>query len=252
MALPGLLGVLLACLFSAGAAAEASLPDEIRVASEVWEEHSNADGSGLAWDLLRAVFEPAGVKLLPSSEPYTRSIGLARRGKVDAVVGLYRDEITDLDYPRWAYADDHVMALGLASLPRPTLKTLAQYRLTWVRGYDFQTQLPNARHYQEVQRRDGIVAMLREGRADFYIDDDDEITHLLAALPEHDDLQVSTLQALPLYFVFARTERGQVLRQLYDQRMDRLVRSGALRPIFKRWKQHYPYDSAQEPHHGTP
>ena len=247
------LGMLLVGLLSGTAEAqEQTLPAEIRVASEVWEEHSNADGSGLAWDLLRAVFEPAGVKLLASSEPYTRSIGLVRRGKVDAVVGLYRDEVTDLDYPRWAYADDHVMALGLARLPRPTLENLAQYRLIWVRGYDFQTQLPNIRHYQEVQRRDGIVAMLREGRADFYIDDDDEIAHLLGALPQHDDLRVSTLQALPLYFAFARTERGQVLRQLYEQRMDKLVRSGALRPVFKRWKQHYPYDSAQESHHGTP
>lgn len=246
------LGVLLVCLLGTGAAAEVSHPGEIRVASEVWEEHSNADGSGLAWDLLRAVFEPAGVKLLASSEPYTRSIGLARRGKVDAVVGLYRDEVTDLDYPRWAYADDHVMALGLARLPRLTLENLAQYRLIWVRGYDFQAQLPNVRHYQEVQRRDGIVAMLREGRADFYIDDDEEIAHLLGALPQRDDLRVSRLQELPLYFAFARTERGQALRQLYQQRMDKLVRSGALRPIFKRWKQHYPYDSAQEPHHGTP
>lgn len=247
------LGLLLGGLLSCTAEAlEQVPPAEIRVAGEVWEDHSNADGSGLAWDLLRAVFEPAGVKLVTSSEPYTRSIGLAQRGKVDAALGVYRDEIDDLDFPRWPYAADRVVALGLTRLPRPTLQTLANYRLIWVRGYAFQEQLPSVGRYQEVQRREGIPAMLREGHADFYIDDDAEVDFLLASLEQHADLRVSELQLLPLYLAFARTERGRALKQLYEQRMDVLVRSGSLRAIFKRWKDHYPYDSAQESHHGTP
>ena len=244
-----LLGGLLSCTANA---LEQTLPAEIHVASEVWENHSNADGTGLAWDLLRAVFEPAGVKLVGSSEPYTRSVGLAQRGKVDAALGMYRDEVGDLDFPRWPYAADRVVALGLTRLPKPTLQTLANYRLIWVRGYAFQDQLHSVGRYQEVQRREGIPAMLREGRADFYIDDDAEVDFLLASLEQPTDLQVTELQLLPLYLAFARTERGRALKQLYEQRMDVLVRSGSLRAIFNRWKDHYPYDSAQEPHHGTP
>jgi polar amino acid transport system substrate-binding protein len=94
--------------------------------------------------------------------------------------------------------------------------------------------------------------MLRDGHADFYIDDDAEVDFLLASLEQHADLRVTELQLLPLYLAFARTERGRALKQLYEQRMDVLVRNGSLRAIFKRWKDHYPYDSAQEPHHGTP
>ena len=244
-----LLGGLLSCTANA---LEQTLPAEIHVASEVWENHSNADGTGLAWDLLRAVFEPAGVKLVGSSEPYTRSVGLAQRGKVDAALGMYRDEVGDLDFPRWPYAADRVVALGLTRLPKPTLQTLANYRLIWVRGYAFQNQLHSVERYQEVQRREGIPAMLREGRADFYIDDDAEVDFLLASLEQPTDLQVTELQLLPLYLAFARTERGRALKQLYEQRMDVLVRSGSLRAIFNRWKDHYPYDSAQEPYHGTP
>ena len=244
-----LLGGLLSCTANA---LEQTLPAEIHVASEVWENHSNADGTGLAWDLLRAVFEPAGVKLVGSSEPYTRSVGLAQRGKVDAALGMYRDEVGDLDFPRWPYAADRVVALGLTRLPKPTLQTLANYRLIWVRGYAFQDQLHSVGRYQEVQRREGIPAMLREGRADFYIDDDAEVDFLLASLEQPTDLQVTELQLLPLYLAFARTERGRALKQLYEQRMDVLVRSGSLRAIFNRWKDHYPYDSAQEPYHVTP
>ena len=100
---------------------------------------------------------------------------MAQRGKVDAALGLYRGEVDDLDFPRWPYAADRVVALGLTRLPQPTLQTLANYRLIWVRGYSFQDQLPGISRYQEVQRRDGIPAMLREGHADFYIDDDAEV-----------------------------------------------------------------------------
>ena len=162
------------------------------------------------------------------------------------------DEVGDLDFPRWPYAADRVVALGLTRLPKPTLQTLANYRLIWVRGYAFQDQLHSVGRYQEVQRREGIPAMLREGRADFYIDDDAEVDFLLASLERPTDLQVTELQLLPLYLAFARTERGRALKQLYEQRMDVLVRSGSLRAIFNRWKDHYPYDSAQEPYHGTP
>lgn len=38
------------------------VPGQIRLASETWNDYTNADGSGLAWDVLREVFEPAGVK----------------------------------------------------------------------------------------------------------------------------------------------------------------------------------------------
>jgi polar amino acid transport system substrate-binding protein len=95
------------------------------------------------------VFEPAGVKLDIRTEPYLRSVGLAERGEVDACVGSYRDESSELLYPRWNFDTDHIYALGLVSNPVPTPETLGNYRLAWVRGYDYQDYLPNVRHYAE-------------------------------------------------------------------------------------------------------
>ena len=90
-------------------------PGKVVLASEAWDDYTNADGSGLAWDLLRQVFEPAGVKLHTRNAPYTRSIGLAQRGEVDGWVGSYRDEVSGVVYPQWRYDADHIYALGLAS-----------------------------------------------------------------------------------------------------------------------------------------
>lgn len=238
----------LSCAF----AREDTPPATVNVASEVWAGHSNADGTGLAWDVLRAVFEPAGVRVVISSEPYTRAIGLAQRGKVDAVLGLFAHEVNGVNYPRQAYADDEVVALGLAGRPAPTLATLADYRFIWVRGYAYQGQIANLVHFQEVQRRGGIAQMLKQDRADFYIDDEEEIRSVLAAVERPQDFQQVHLQFLPLYLGFAQTEQGRAMLALYEQRMDKLISAGTLRPLFARYQQHYPYDTPQEVPHVHP
>lgn len=106
-------------------------PAVIHLASEDWEDYTAADGHGLAWDVLRKVFEPVGVKVEIRSVPYTRSVGLVQLKEVDALVGSYRDEAEQVLYPHWNFDSDHIYALGLANNPAPTLATLGKYRLAW-------------------------------------------------------------------------------------------------------------------------
>ncbi|WP_339481530.1 substrate-binding periplasmic protein [Pseudomonas sp. RL_5y_Pfl2_73] len=223
------------------------LPDKIRAASEEWVDYTQADGQGMGWDILRAVFEPEGVKLEIRSVPYTRSIGLVQRGEVDAQVGAYRDETEGLLYPHWYYDVDHIYALGLASKPSPTLATIGSYRLVWMRGYEYNNYLPNIRRFNEIHRAVGILPMLAHDRADFYIDASMEIRDVLAKADDPKQFKLSPLINLPLYLGFANNENGRVLRALFDRRMEVLVKSGALKPIFERWKQPYPFDE-----HGKP
>ncbi|MCZ7166943.1 hypothetical protein, partial [Salmonella enterica] len=86
--------------------------------------YTNKDGSGLAWDVLRQVFEPADITVQTRTVPYTRSIGLAQRGEVDGWVGAHRDEASGVLYPHWHFDADHIYALGLATAPTPSLATL--------------------------------------------------------------------------------------------------------------------------------
>ncbi|KAA0970081.1 ABC transporter substrate-binding protein [Pseudomonas sp. ANT_H12B] len=218
-------------------------PSVIHLASEEWEDYTAADGHGLGWDVLREVFEPAGVKLDIRIEPYIRSMGLAQRGEVDACVGSYLDEEDDLLYPRWNYDTDHIYALGLASNPAPTPETLGFYRLAWVRGYDFQDYLPNVRRYNEVVRRTGIVSMLTHNRADYYIDALTEVDYVLNRAKDPAQFRRTHIAELPLYLCFAKTPKARALMALFDRRMELLVKNGRLKPIFERWKQPYPFDS---------
>lgn len=216
---------------------------QINLASEVWEGHTGADGTGLAWDILRQVFEPAGFELVIQSVPYTRSIGLVQRGEADAFVGSYRDEVDEaVHYPQWHYDADQISALGLLSQPLPSLATLPEFRLVWMRGYEFQRYLPNLKHYREVQRRNSILDMLNHGRTDFYIDARTEIEDVLSDSADVSRYRITDLTLLPVYLGFADNPRGHELAQLYDKRMAALVKRGSLRPIFQRWQQPYPFD----------
>lgn len=244
---------LLLCLGVPSVHGAEALPAQIEIVSEYWAGHTNQDGSGLAWDIMRQVFEPAGVKMHFRIVPYTRSIGLVQRGEADAWLGSYRDEIDQrVVYPQWNYDADRIAALGLDSKPAPTLDSLGQFRLVWMRGYDYQDYLPGLAHYREIERRSGILGMLKHGHADFYIDAYTEVADVLADSATAASYRVTQLTRLPLYPGFADNARGRALAALFDQRMAELVRSGALRPVFRRWQQPYPFDPDMERSNASP
>lgn len=222
------------------------VPPQILLASEEWGDYTGADGKGLAWDVLREIFEPS-VKLQIRSVPYTRSVGLVEKGEADAWVGSYNKEVDDALYPRWHFDTDHIYALGLATNAAPTAETIGQYRLAWVRGYKYEDYLPNVKHFSEVQRRNGILSMLLHSRADFYIDALAEIDYVLRMADDPAVFKRTHLAELPLYLGFANNDRGRALLAMYDRRLDELVKTGQLRAIFARWKQPYPFDGTESP-----
>jgi len=225
------------------AAPSSERPSDIVLVSEQWNAYTEADGTGLGWDLMREIFEPAGIKVASRIEPYTRAVGLVQRGEADAWVGAYQDEVEGTLYPKWHYDTDEIYALGLAADIAPTLATLSTYRLAWVRGYDFQHYLPNVQNFNEVARRDHILSMLSHDRADLYIDAKPEVDFILGQTKEPQRYRMTYLTSIPLYLSFADNARGRLLRDLFDQRMALLVHSGKLRPIFARWKQPYPFEA---------
>lgn len=238
-------GLWLALLMSLGlfAQADSQVPSSIRMASDVWIDRINPDGTGLSWDVLRKVFEPAGVRLDMQIVPYTRSIGLVKRGEADAWVASYQNEVSGgVVYPQWHYDSDLISALSLGSKPEPDQAQLGRSRLVWMRGYEYQRYIPGLTHYNELQRRSGILSMLDQGHADYYIDARPEVEQVLAGAEQPGKYRATDLLRLPLYIGFSDTPRGRALAKLFDQRMAELVEKDELRAIFERWGQHYPFE----------
>lgn len=237
---------LLTCLLLPVQAAERA-PAQIRIISDIWPGYTNSDGSGLAWEIMRLIFEPAGVKVTHRSETYTRAVGLVQRGEGDAWLGSYGEEgLDNVIYPRQTYALDPVSALALASKPVPSLADIGSYRLAWMQGYGYQRYLPGVQRYQEVRARVGVLEMLDRDRADYYIDALPELQHIQAASSEAPRYRITVLTALPMYPGFADTASGRALAALYDRRLAAISEDGSLRALYQRWNQAYLFDDYTE------
>jgi hypothetical protein len=145
-------------------------------------------------------------------------------------------------YPRWHYDTDQISALGLVEQAVPTQATLGEFRLVWVRGYEYRRYLPNLKHYREIQRSGGILPMLDYGHADFYIDAQTEVDEVLEGAADRARYRITRLIRLPLYLGFADNPRGRALAQVFDRRMAQLVEQGSLRPLFEHWQLPYPFE----------
>jgi ABC-type amino acid transport substrate-binding protein len=222
--------------------AQEHLPKQIHLVSERWPAFTEVDGSGVAWEVLKLVFEPAGVEVHMNTVPYSRSVGLVMRGEADAWVGAYANEVAGARYPRWHFDRDHVSALGLASTPPATIDSLARSRLVWIRGYRYERYLPATSHFLEIPRRENVLPMLDAGRVDYFVDARVDIEMLLSTVKSESQYVVSDLLRLPLYLGFAETAEALALADLYDRRMQHLVSTGELRPIYARWNWEYPFD----------
>lgn len=231
------------CPATAQESVSAPVISEIFLVSEPWTDYTEADGRGLGWDILRQVFEPRGITVRTNSASYVRAMGLVKQGAADAWVGAYDAETTGVLYPRWHFDASRVYALGLANNPAPTLNTLGHYRLAWVHGYQYQRYLPHITRFEEVSRRDNVLSMLQRTRIDFYIDAKPEVDFLLSQTSRPDIYLATYLTELPLFLVFSDTDRGRILRSIYDERMEQLIRSDQLRGLFERWKQPYPFEN---------
>lgn len=220
--------------------ASPGLPSKTLIASEVWTGLTEADGRGMAWDLLREVFAGA-TELEFDSMPYTRSVGLVLQGQRHAWVGSYLNEEPQALYPRWPIDADRLGALALASRQLDHAATLKNQRVGSLHGYKMDQYLPVRMQYREFPRTTGVVNMLLRDRLDAYIDGMVEVEEILArATPQQAALlAVHEVAQVPLYVAFSDTPEGRALRDYFDQRMAALYRQGVIRKVYERWN--WPY-----------
>ena len=57
-------------------------PSEIIMASEEWTNATNRDGTGLYWDIFRAVYEPVGIKTKFVIQSFDGSVNLVKKKQV--------------------------------------------------------------------------------------------------------------------------------------------------------------------------
>lgn len=221
----------------------------IKAESEAWDDATNADGTGLYWDILREIYEPEGYSLQLHTSSYMRSVGLVVAGQTDIMVGAYAKEIEAVVYPHLHFAVDHVVALAKVSrndLPSPQQwlgeQSLAGRNVGYIRGYAFAKFINADFNKSEFYDRKLILQSLMNDRLDYVLD---EVTDITKELEKNGydtaSFQMFSIKTLPLYFVFHDSPRGQALSLLFDKRMAELMSSGVIKQLYEKWQEDYAF-----------
>jgi len=227
-------------------------PDAIQIHTEAWEAYTERDGSGFAWDVIRAVYKPAGIEVDKTYVPYSRAVHNVVNGEADAWIGSYAGENSDALYPEWHYDADEIEALYLTGRVSTWggRETLDGARVGWMRGYAYDKYLDVPVTETILNERERVVDLLERGTLRFWLDAEYEIDHIVDDLTAQRRAKLARGHVMTheLYLGFADTERGAALRRVWDERFPELLRQGRIAEIYDKWNiAFWPFEQPRDP-----
>jgi len=215
-----------------------STPAEIILASEEWANATNKDGTGLYWDIVRAVYEPVGIKTKFLIRSYNGSVSLVKKRQADAAVGIHPQKIEGAISSQYPFAKDYVLVLYKKNKIEQWdgIETLRNKKIGWIKSYSFDDYLEVPVIKKEFSRRETILHRLDEDRVEFYMDTRYDLERELGkGIIDVTRYTVETVLQLERYLVFADSKKGQELKKIFDSRFPRLVESGEIEKLLAKW-----------------
>ena len=207
----------------------AQTPKEIFIVTESWEDLTNKDGSGLYFDLVRMIYEPAGINVKIKIYPYNRSSMMVEKKKADAWLGSYLEEEDYAIYPKYYFDHDIVTAMyKTKKFPEfDGLNSLKDKNICWIRGYGYDEYIDIPIKKHERNERKSILDSLDKDRFDVFLDAKFDMSDAIKRF-NFDTSEYSFIEILKfkLYPAFRDDERGKILRDIWDKNFKFIVDDG--------------------------
>jgi hypothetical protein len=201
---------------------------DIWVSASEWDGFAQRDGSGLYFDVLKAVFPNDTLHFEPTS--FKVAIDLFNKQKADMVLAVYHSEVSDAIYSKWILdTDDAVTGYYLLDSFTTPPRIDEYIKVGWLEGYGFRQFFPKVQDVYLVETRDAGFRMLKKKRLDVFFD-------YLGNNLHQDEKVFGHFEAHPggyLYIAFQNNSKGKKLAKIYNQRMTKLKREGTLKKIYK-------------------
>lgn len=232
------------CGLTVGIARGAEPTNCISIATPEWAGETNADGTGLYFELLRAVYKPLGIDLCFQIAPFNRVVRMLKNRSIDASVAFYSEE--DARSIGWDFYTTSKSAVGverLVAIFRKGLisqwsypRSLEHLRVAWIDNYGFENPIGVALEYQRITSQQHGWKLLKAGRIDVYMDSESDALNCARECGiDLNDYRVETAVTETLHIPFAKTVRGQRFQEMFDRRMEELWQSGELAQIYQAW-----------------
>lgn len=218
----------------------------IMLVGEQWKDYTNADGSGVYWDLIKSIYQPAGVKVHFKLYPWVRADRMVIKQRADAIVGDYyyptEDGKTFL-YPYWHLSVEEPIVMISKKPGRYSTPITADKRpklIGFIRGYGFEHKTwfkPDFEKYELNDLEHGLK-MLAADRLHAVAD---YASHLSAiahntGFSNKDTYKSTQMEAgQRLYLKFANTKRARALIEIYDRRVNEMIENGEIEKILRKW-----------------
>ena len=242
-----LLMIFLIALSSLPARSEENI-NMILVTAESRHHATEEDGTGLYWDILRAVFEPQGIQVASYNTSFGRAIGLVRYRQADAIVGVYERE-----------ADTHGLLLPDMHLDSDVVSVVFKKgHISWqgwqaldglhigkVRGYSIDERLDYDLRPHRLRNHHQLLHYLKKGDLDVVVNTRNNLRiDMQQGQLDPEQWEVITVDARPFFVAFANTPRGRLLAQKFDTGMSQLIGTAKLGTLYEHWQwDSFDYDS---------
>ena len=232
--------LLLYCTFGVLSYAEEKKPkyNEIKITSDTWHLLTKADGGGLYFDLIKAVYEPIGIKVKITIVPYTRSVLMVKKGESDAWVASFHKEQEFAIYPQWHFDRNKQMVLAYKNSSNNfvNIDSLKGKKVIWLRGFNLNRYIPIKLNYSEIDYISSAFLLLKNGRQDYFIGAESDIkTGLGENKIVEGNYDIDFLMYLNLYLAFGNTEKGKYFLEIWDKRMETLKNDKNFLKIYEKY-----------------
>jgi len=208
----------------------------VSIVAPLWEDFTNADGTGLYWQVLQEIYQPEGVKLRHKTVPWNRAIKMVSKYHLyNAIVGEYREDQEDLLFPDYPIDVEYLSVIVRPGLKFEDMSSLTGKSVGWIKDYELIDDEDIDFTLKEFRDLNQGMALLKAGVLDYVIDEWDEIA--LAMQQHHLSEDTYSVGQLPegtdVYVAFNKSSVSETLIKIYNERVEQLVKSGRMAAIYQ-------------------
>lgn len=216
-----------------------SKPVIIHLVTATWEGFANPDQTGYYFDILQRTFPAPEWQLDVQFMPFARTLYLIESNRVDMILSVYKGDVkksllseepVELDSIDAAVTPQIAASWsGIESLSHKKVQAMLAYR------YNMLTSTPM--FYEESSDMLSMLNSVNVGRIDALLDYKKNLESLIPQLKEPQQFVIiqGVLNA-EIFFAFANTEKGQMLKQQFDMAHKKLIDSGEQNRLYTETK----------------
>lgn len=210
-----------------------------------WEGFTNADGTGLYWEVLEAVYNPANIKVKTANVPWHRGMKMVTKYRVyNAIVG--EDKMTEGDvlFPNYAIDVEYssVLSMTKRNLDWDGPSSLAGKSVGWMKDYNLIEPDDQDFTLNEYRTIEQGLEMLESGTIDYMIEEWDEIAETVADTKR--EMTSYRMDEMPdgsdVFVVFANSSISKALLTIYNENLPVIYKNGTLAAIYEKWDAEIP------------